>query len=161
MEPTHNPFQAIDISVPMADHETYTRYCHRASIARVDDSPFPRMVDLWFFAVCVAVRLGLKPQKVAGKMTKIIDGSIFASDPWRIHALLLIAIAKTNDVEIVSQPTRIMNLANSLAAAGLPRVVHMLTGGSAEAIWNLSDSTATLLQQNEEREADTRRSHRG
>ena len=146
MEPTHNPFQAIDISVPAADHETYTRYCNRGSVARGDDSPFPRMVDLWFFAVCLAVRLGLKPQEVAGKTTKIIDGSIFASDPWRVHSLLLISIAQTDDVNIVSEPTRMMNLANGLAAAGLPRVVDMLNEGSAEAIWNLSDATARFLQ---------------
>ena len=150
MEPTHNPFQAIDISVPAADHETYTRYCHRGTVARVDDSPFPRMIDLWFFAICVAVRLGLKPQEVTGKTTKIIDGSIFVSDPWRIHALLMIAIAETNDVSIVSEPTKIMNLANGLAAAGLPRVVDMLNEGSADAIWNLSDSTSSLLQQNDD-----------
>lgn len=149
MEPTHNPFQAIDISVPAVDHETYTRYCHRGSVARGDDSPFPRMVDLWFFAVCVAVRLGLRPQEVTGKTTKIIDGSIFASDPWRVHTLLLIGIAEADDVAIVSEPTRIMNLANGLAAAGLPRVVDMLNEGSAEAIWNLSDSTARMLQEDE------------
>ncbi len=151
MEPSHNPFQAIDISVPEADHETYTRFCNRGSARRIDASPFPRMVDLWFFAVCVAVMHRLKPQEVTGKTTKIIDGSIFASDPWRVHILMLIAIAETDDVAIVSEPSKIMNLANGLAAAGLPRVVEMLTEESAEAIWNLSDATASLLQRNEER----------
>lgn len=62
----------------------------------------------------------------------------------------MIAIAETNDVSIVSEPTKIMNLANGLAAAGLPRVVDMLNEGSADAIWNLSDSTSSLLQQNDD-----------
>lgn len=150
MELTHNPFQAIDISVPEEDHETYTHYCHRGSAQRIDASPFERMIDLWFFSVCIAVMHRLKPQEVTGKTKKIIDGSIFASDPWRIHVLMLIAIAETDDVAIVSEPTKIMNLANGLAAAGLHRVVEMLTEGSAEAIWNLSDATASLLRRNEE-----------
>lgn len=149
MELIHNPFQAIDVSVPVVDHEMYTRYCHRGKVGGVDERPFPRMIDMWFFAVCVAVRLELKPQEVTGKTIKMIDGSVFSGDPWRIHALLLIAIAKTNDVAIVSRPTEIMNLANGLAAAGLHRVRSMLSEGSAEAIWNLSDSTSGLLRQNE------------
>lgn len=146
MEQIHNPFQAIDIRVPAVDHEIYTRYCNRGTVGRVDGSPFPRMVDLWFFAVCVAVRLGLRPLEVTGKTTKIIEGSIFGRDPWRVHTLRLIGIAETKDVEIVSEPKRIMSLANGLAAAGLPRVVDMLKEGGAEAIWNLSDEICSLLR---------------
>ena len=148
---THNPFQGIDIRVHVSDHNQYTRYCRRGDgVAQIDDRPFSRMVDLWFFAVCVAVRLGLNPKEISGRTKKIIEGSILGRDPWRIHFLLLIAIARTKDVKIVSEPTRIINLANELAAAGLPKVVDMIREGSAEEIWNLSDSIVQLLQESEE-----------
>ncbi len=102
-----NPFQAIDINVPVEFHEAFTRYSQTGGNAVIDQSPFPRMVDLWFLAVCVATRLNLDPMDIGKYDTrKIIDGSIFGSDPWRVHTLMLIAIGKTGDVQIVSEPRR-------------------------------------------------------
>ncbi len=142
-----NPFQAIDINVPVQFHEAFERYCQRGANAVIDQSPFPRMVDLWFLSVCVAARLKLEPADVVkSKTVKIIDGSIFSSDPWRIHTLMLIAIGNTGDVQIVSEPRKMMTLANGLAVAGLPKVVEMLKDGDAEPIWNLSDAMDTLLR---------------
>ena len=141
-----NPFQAIDISVPIEYHEAFERYSQRSANANADDSPFPRMVDLWFLAVCVGARLGLEPVDTSGHETrKIIDGSIFASDPWRVEMLMLIAIARTDDVATVSQPRKVMALASGLAAAGLPRVLEMLKEGESQSIWNLSDAIDSLI----------------
>ena len=142
-----NPFQAIDINVPIEFHDAFTRYCQRSAGARIDQSPFPRMVDLWFLSVCVGSRFRLEPPDITKCDTKkIIDGAIFASDPWRIHALMLIAISRSGDVQIVSEPRKIMALANGLAVAGLPKVIEMLQDGDAEPIWNLSDAVAELLR---------------
>lgn len=146
-----NPFQAIDISVPVEFHESaFKRYCQREANSVIDQSPFPRMVDLWFLAVCVAARLGLEPADIAKyDTTKIIPGSIFGSDPWRVHTLMLIAIGKTGDVQIVSEPRKMIALANGLAIAGLPKVIEMLGEGDAEPIWNLSDAVDELLRKHE------------
>lgn len=142
-----NPFQAIDINVPVEFHEAFTRYCQRGAGAVIDQSPFPRMVDLWFLSVCVAARLDLNPIDIAKYDTrKIIDGSIFGSDPWRVHTLMLIAIGRTGDVQIVSEPRKMMSLANGLAVAGLPTVIEMLKEGDSEPIWNLSDAIDELLR---------------
>ena len=145
-----NPFQAIDINVPVEFHETFTRYCQRSADSVIDQSPFPRMVDLWFLSVCVASRLGLEPADVTKyEPRKIIDGSIFGSDPWRVHTLMLIAIAKSGDVQIVSEPRKMMTLANGLAVAGLPKVIEMLKDGYAEPIWNLSDAVDKILRKHQ------------
>lgn len=142
-----NPFQAIDINVPVEFHEAFTRYCQRGADAVIDQSPFPRMVDLWFLSVCLAARLGLEPANIAKYNTrKIIDGSIFGSDPWRVHMLMLIAIGQSDDVHIVSEPRKVITLANGLAVAGLPKVLEMLQDGDAEPIWNLSDEIDSLLR---------------
>ena len=143
----HNPFQGLDISVPERLHQTaFLRFCQTAGNQDVDKSPFPRMIDLWFLSVAVAVRLRLRPAEIpAGKTVKIIDGSIFGSDPWRIHALMLIALGRTRDENIVSRPAEIMAMASGLALAGLPRVVEMLTDKDADEIWNLSDALDDLL----------------
>lgn len=142
-----NPFQAIDIHVPVEFHEAVSRYSQTGGNAVIDQSPFPRMVDFWFLAVCVAARLDLEPEDTGRYETKkIIDGAIFGSDPWRVHTLMLIAIGKTGDVQIVSEPRKMMALASGLAVAGLPKVIEMLKEGDAEPIWNLSDAIDTLLR---------------
>ena len=142
-----NPFQAIDINVPIEFHEAFSRYCQRNANAVIDDSPFPRMIDLWFLSVCVAARLGLKPADITKYETrKIIDGSIFSSDPWRVHTLMLIAIGKSGNVQIVSEPRKMMTLANGLAVAGLPEIIEMLKDGDEKPIWNLSDTIEGILR---------------
>ena len=142
-----NPFQTYDINIPVEFHEAFTRYCQRNANAIIDQSPFPRMVDLWFLSVCVAARLGLEPADIGEyKTRKIIDGAIFSSDPWRIHALMLISIARTGDVHIVSKPRDMMKLASDLAVAGLPKVIEMLKDGDDVPIWNLSESIHEILR---------------
>lgn len=142
-----NPFQTIDIHVPVHFHDAFGRYSQREAGAVIDQSPFPRMVDLWFMAVCVAARLDLEPEDISQYETrKIIDGSIFSSDPWRINALMLVAIGRTGDIQVVSEPRKMMALFSGLAVAGLPKVLEMLKDGDAEPIWNLSDSLDTMLR---------------
>ncbi len=142
-----NPFQAIDINVPVELHEAFTRYCQTGGSAEIDQSPFPRMVDLWFLAVCVAARQNLEPVDITKYETKkIIDGSIFGSDPWRVHTLMLVAIGKTGDVQIVAEPRKMMAIVGGLAVAGLPKVIEMLKEGEGEPIWNISDALDNLLR---------------
>lgn len=143
----HNPFQAIDLSVPAEFHEDMTRYSQREGKAIIDQSPFPRMVDMWFLAVCVAAKEGLAPAEVSRYETKkIIDGSIFGSDLWRVQSLMLIAIALTGGVDVVSEPRRMMAIANGLAISGLPKVLDMLKEGDGDAIWNLSEAVEKLIK---------------
>lgn len=143
----YNPFQGIDVSVPVEFRDAFQRYCQTAGRAVIDQSPFPRMVDLWFLAVSVAARLNLKPVDVAKHETyKIIEGSIFGGDPWRIHTLMMVAISKTGDIQVVSDARRMMSLANGLAVAGLPKVIDMLKEGEADPIWNLSDALDAMLR---------------
>ena len=141
-----NPFQSMDVSIPIEWHEYFAKYCQTRG-DHIDRSPFPRMVDFWFMAVCIAARLGLEPVDVTNRRTrKIIEGSIFGSDPWRIYALMLIAIAREGDVGIVAKPARVLALANGLAAAGVPKVVEMMQDGEAAPIWNLSDAIEQILR---------------
>ena len=89
----YNPFQGMDISVPEEFRDTFARYCRTGKKSNIDQSPFPRMVDMWFLSICIAVKLDMEPVDLGkSENYKIIDGSIFANDPLRIHAMMLIAI---------------------------------------------------------------------
>lgn len=143
----YNPFQGMDISVPEEFRDTFARFCRTGGKSSIDQSPFPRMVDLWFLSICLAVRLGFEPADLGNTDNyKIIEGSIFGNDPLRIHALMLIAIKQTGDVNIVSEPRQVMALANGLAVAGLPKVTEMLQDGEAEPIWNVSDALDEIIR---------------
>jgi hypothetical protein len=136
--------------VPVEFRDDFARFCQTGSRTAIDQSPFPRMVDLWFLAVCVASRMGLKPiESSRGATYKIIDGSIFSNDPWRIHALMLVASATAKSINVVGESRRMLGIANGLAIAGLPRVMEMLKNGDAEPIWNISDALNALLREKE------------
>jgi hypothetical protein len=144
-----NPFQGQDIRVPNSFREEFGRYCQThsddGSRASVLHSPFPRMVDMWFLAACLGAQDG--PGDYDQKDTyKIIDASILSSDPWRIDALVLMAIAHTNRADIVKEPREILQLASRFAVAGMPKLLRMLKDGESDPVWNLSDELDRLLR---------------
>jgi len=102
---------------------------------------------MWFLAACLGAQSG-KPADYDPKDTyKIIDASILSSDPWRIDALVLMAVAHAKNVEIVKEPRDILHLASRFAVGGMDRLLEMLKEGDAEPVWNLSDELDRLLKQ--------------
>lgn len=143
----HNPFAGIDLIAPVAQRDVYDRYCQTAGRAVVDQSPFPRMVDLWFAGLSLAARKQLAPVDLSKQDTfKFIEGSILDRDSWRVQALMLVAIATEDRVEVVGEPRRMMAIANGLAAAGVPHVVDLLRSGNQDPIWNLSEGLIEMLR---------------
>ena len=125
-----NAFVTTDIFLPEKFREYFHAYCltrTEGSRNNPEDSPFPRMVDMWFLALCIAVKEDLKPEfNITGKTYKAIEGVVFGSDSWRSNALMLLAIAHSGDVEITDKPHEMMRIANGYALAGLPRLIGIL-----------------------------------
>jgi len=125
-----NNFASSDIQLPEKYQEYFHAYCltrTEGSRNNPEDSPFPRMVDMWFLALCIAVKEGLKPDfDVKGKTYKAIEGNVFGSDSWRSNALMLIAIAHTGGMEVADRPHEMMRIVNGYALVGLPRLISIL-----------------------------------
>ena len=146
-----NPFRGLQIISPITQQEDYDYYCQAGQPrAKADRSPFPRKVDLWFAGLSLAARQNLKPmdlKKLKKKdTTSIISGAIFDTDGWQAQAIMLIAIAVEGKLEVVLNPRRMMDIANGLAAAGVPHIIRMLNEGAENPIWNLSDAFEKLLK---------------
>lgn len=146
-----NAFAATDIHLPEKFQEYFHAYCltrTEGSRNNPEDSPFPRMVDMWFLALCIAVKEGLKPEaEIKGKTYKAIEGVVFGSDSWRSSALMLLAIAHSGDVEITDKPHEMMRIANGYALAGLPRLIAILDEREGDtALDYLSDIVSDLTQ---------------
>lgn len=137
----YNPFQTLELRYPEEYRETVTRYTQRWEAGKDSDpeeAPFPRYVDMWFLAVCVGAQMGRRVPMKRESSHKFIEGSIFQSDPWRVEILELLAIGFSGDPQIIRNPRDVIQLANDLAAAGMPEVREMLREGRAQPIWNLS-----------------------
>lgn len=150
MQRYHNPFAGIDLLIPIDQREAYDRYCQtqtRGLTTSIDLRPFPRMVDLWFAGLSLAARKQLTPVDLSGQRTvKFHDGSVLDSDSWRIQIIMLVAIAIDGNVKIVGESSRMITLANGLAAAGVPYIIEMLQDGDQDPIWNLSDALDEILR---------------
>ena len=153
MAPYDNPFMNIGLITPAEQNDFYEQYCQTQTVGRknVDRSPFRRKVDLWFAGLSIAVHKQLKPVNLKDlkkeEITQFNTGVVFNQDSWRIQVLMLIAIDVEENVEVVQDPRRIIDIANGLAAAGVPDIVEMLGDGNQDPIWNLSDSLNDILQQ--------------
>jgi hypothetical protein len=146
-----NAFAAVDVFLPEKYQPFFHTYClTRAEGSRNDaeTSPFPRMVDMWFMALCVAVKEGLRPDlDHREKMYKAINGDVFGSDPWRSNALMLLAISHAGSAEVTNDPHEMMRIANGYAIAGLPRLISLLENrGGDTALDHLSDEVEKMIK---------------
>ena len=142
-----NPFGNLRIEYPADQSPHYQTYCSTAAGMRnVDQTPFRRMIDMWFTAMSLAARRGLRPLPLGRNPSHMTNGSIFDGvDSWRIHAIMLVAIEIENNEKVVTNSNRMIEIANGLAAAGIPHIVEMLQEGGQAPIWNLSDALTEEL----------------
>jgi len=140
--PHYNPFQNLELKIP----ESYRDAVGELSQTRPgggakplpEDSPFERQIDLWFLAICIGARTKRR-LPVSKKSHPFITGVTLATDPGRIALLQLLAISWTKDPWIIDKPSEIIDLANNLAAAGLPELIEIMTHGKAKPMWALTD----------------------
>lgn len=141
-------FSGQEVNAPIEFREYFQKYSQStgaSTVSDLDKKPFPRMVDFWFLAICVAVKKGLKPVELEGRDTyKAIEGAAIVSPEWRTQALRLIAIAETKDPEVVQDPRRMMRIANGLAFAGMPHLIEILEQSPDDEALGLADELASM-----------------
>lgn len=143
-----NPFAGQDIVIEEAFRERIDSFVQRreGKDAAPVHQPFRRNVDLWFFAIILAIKKGAKLSKPSGKTYKAAEGVVLGSDEWRPTALILLAVAETEKVEIVEAPGEMMRIANGYAHAGLPILFSLLDErGEDTALDYLCDVVEDLL----------------
>lgn len=145
----NNPFAGADIMIPDEYREHFDSYVQKkeGKAAQPVHQPFARNIDMWFFAICLAVKKGLKPEPHSGKSYKAAEGVVLNSDPWRPTALTLLAIGDTEDITIVDRPGDMLRIANGYALAGLPALLTVLNEREGDtALDYLSETVEELLR---------------
>ena len=147
-----NVFSGLRIELPIK----YKDYFHAFCLTRLDgsvnspeQSPFPRMVDMWFTALCIAVKNGLDPiEKVSEKLYTAIECNVL-DDGWRSNALTLLAITHTGSIDVIAKPHDMLRIANSYAIAGLPFLIEIIENRSGDsALDHLSEYLVELTEEN-------------
>ena len=122
-----NPYASQDLFVPDEWHEAYQRYGRGRGESRdLDASPFPRMIDMWWAALCMGLREGRR-SALGEKPRKFADGAILGSDPWRIAHLGLIAVTEVGP-DVLERPAEVIRTACEYAATGSPWLIEVMAG---------------------------------
>ena len=143
-----NPFAGQDIVIEEGFRERMDAFVQlrEGKGASPIHQPFRRNIDLWFFAIMLAVKKGAKPSAPSGKTYKAAEGVVLGSDDWRPTALILLAIAETGNAEIVDAPGEMMRIASGYAHAGLPLLFTLLDErGEDTALDYLCDAVEDLI----------------
>ena len=144
-----NPFAGADIMVPDECREHFDAFVQKkeGKAAQPVHQPFGRNIDMWFFAICLAVKKGLRPATYSGKTYKAAEGVVLNSDSWRPTVLSLLAIGETNDVSVVERPGDMLRIANGYALAGLPELLSLLAERDGDtALDYLSENVESFLR---------------
>lgn len=127
----YNPFGNLDLHIPAAYRDEVRRYTTTQGgdgDTSVGSAPFLRYVDLWAAAVAIGAE---EEVYVSGtEQHRFIQGSVLQGDLIRIELLQLIAIAHTEDPYVVSDPRRVIDIADAYAAGGIPILMDWLQGGA-------------------------------
>jgi hypothetical protein len=147
----HNLFGQVSIYFPEIWKEYFDTYCQSTNAGareRSDKYPFPRNVDMWFLAICLAVHHKIDPDfSEKGKMYKPIPGTVFGSELWRSDSLILLAISHSGDEKIIDNPNEMIKIANAYAIAGFPSLMAMLEESKGDSPLDfISDYVIDLIE---------------
>lgn len=143
-----NPFAGQDIIIDEKYRERIQEYVQRRNLGNslATHQPFERNVDIWFFAILFAVKMGINPEKPSGKTYKAAEGVVLSADSWRPVILTLLAISEQKNINIVESASEMMQIANSYANVGLAEIFALLEfRGRDNALDILCDKVEQLI----------------
>ena len=142
-----NIFAKTELYIPEIYQEIFQKFCRGKDCKY---SPFPRAVDMWFLAICIAVRESIPPvTNFNGKTYKAMEGGVLVGDDdvWRSHAIVLLAIAHTREIEVIEDPGKMIKIANYYFLAGIQRLKTILEDASGNTVIDhLSDVLSEMMQ---------------
>ena len=127
--------RSFGLVLPRDDEDQISRFVamHSGERESVERRPFPRQVDFWAFSLATALALELQPRE--GPVRRWGKAFIYTSqgimDDDLCSLLAVISVARLgHEVPETGEPGHIVELANSLAGAGCPRVLEKLSEGT-------------------------------
>lgn len=120
------------VAIDEAAHEIYKQLTEGSNPL---DAPFRTMKDLFMFATCLGVKLGIRRSLNSKKLT-VFRWAQFDSQT-DIPLLKAIAIAETDDVSVLLRRNDILTIAEEYANAGIYELRASLLEEFGQPLWNL------------------------
>lgn len=133
----YNPFMSGGLRLPKKYQKDISKLCEKDSDKKVLESPFSRIVDLWYLCVCLGAYEN-KSKEIKDSY-RFMDGSVLKDDHDKIATLEVVAIAESNDETIIERSSDMLKILNSFAFYGIEVVFSGLKSGHQEGLWNLTD----------------------
>lgn len=135
------------VSIEERVHELYQKLTERSGRrTNPETSPFLLMKDVFMWAVAMGVKEETR-RPLEGAKTQIFRWDQFSRDR-DIPALKAIALAETEEVEILLHEDQILRIAEEYANAGIHKLRSSLLDEYGQPLWNLismlSDVTGGL-----------------
>lgn len=121
------------VAIDEVAHEIYKELTFTEG-SNIIDAPFKTMKDIFMFATCLGVKLGVRRQLTRKK--DIFRWAQFDSQT-DIPLLKAIAIADTNDVSVLLRRNEILTIAEEYANAGIYELRASLLEEYGQPLWNL------------------------
>ena len=122
------------VSIETSVHEIYKQLSEKSS-QNPDMAPFLLMKDVFMWAVALGVKKGTR-RPLSGHKEQIFRWDQFSQDIDR-PALKTIALAETEEVEILLQEEIILRIAEEYANEGIRELKSELLDQPAKPLWNL------------------------
>jgi len=120
------------VAIDEATHEIYKQLTEGSNLL---ESPFKTMKDVFMWAVCLGVKLGMRRPLTAKKVT-IFRWAQFDSQ-IDIPLLKAIAITDSSDVSILLRRNDVLTAAEEYANAGIYELRASLLEEYGQPLWNL------------------------
>lgn len=137
----YNPFANIDLHLPVAFMDAVRRYCRTQGAEKdgeFESVPFNRIVDLWALSIATGFADEMPIPLDREQSHKFHTGQVIQGNLELIELLHLVAIAHTNDPFIVRDSRRVIAIADSYAAGGLPTILRSLDEGLSAPATNVT-----------------------
>jgi dnd system-associated protein 4 len=124
------------VSIEKKVHELYIELSRQPKKS-AEDAPFILMKDVFMWAVSLGVERG-KRRKLIGSKEQIFRWDQFSQD-IDTPALKAIALAETQDIEVLTDEAHILRIAEEFANEGIWELKSRLLDKPGKALWNLVD----------------------
>lgn len=117
-----NPFDRTEIFIAAEHHTAITN-----TVDRSDPTvAFRRQIDAWWLALSIGVQADQR-RPLSDSPSKMTDGAIFSSDPWRITHLELLGLSWFG-ADALDRPRDIISTASEYANYGFDWVTETVQG---------------------------------
>jgi dnd system-associated protein 4 len=127
-------FTIISVYVEKEVHPIYEQLVSRGA-KQVEDRPFATMKDIFILAACFGAKHN--QFKKLGASRDIFSGELFNANKTDAPVLAALAYFHTKDTEVLSDPKRIIEIAQGFANAGIHLLKEELLGRPGRPLHNL------------------------